>query len=108
MYEKLGPATGIKPREEGIPQPTPDDFLICNGMTHADLKAMFVYADDDGSKVMGTKEWKLALYKIEQHTWKDADDSTLVRTVETLSWYANEAHGAGYNWFKVFRLMESK
>jgi Ca2+-binding EF-hand superfamily protein len=106
MYEKLGSATGVK--VDTIPQPTPDEFVLAKGITHGDLKALFVFADDDNSKVMSVKEWKLALYKIEQHTWKDADVDTLIRTVETLSWYANEAHGAGYNWFKIFRLMETR
>jgi len=25
-----------------------------------------------------------------------------------LSWYANETHGAGYNWFKIFKMMETR
>ena len=35
------------------------------------------------------------LYKIDQHFWPEVDEDTLIRTVETLSWYAQETHGAG-------------
>lgn len=110
IFTKLGPATGcyLSVNEPKIPVPTPSAFKLCKGLTHGDFHAIFAFADDDDSRVVGNKEWADALYKIELHSWPDEDLEAITKTVETLNWYFNQKYHTAQTWCKMFKIMDKR
>jgi len=86
---------------------TADRNLVMKEVTHDDLLAIWAEVDEDCSGEVTAEEWYRRLYQLELETWPEADELALSCIVDKLSDAAEKWHGAGGNWYKVFRLIDS-
>jgi len=90
-----------------VSPPPPGEVLVVRGVSHDDFHALWDTVDADKSGEVNVEEWRLGLYRLDLETYPSLNDNELQKVVETISYVAQQKlHGAGGNWYKVFRLVD--